>query len=182
MDTLGICVETEDATLADAVHMLVSRLHAWQLATSQTTCQLTVRLSLGPPGITYGSAELKPLVANLAHVTDLPAHRSWISSDPGMIELRFSRGFVPSSTLLGQIAWVLFLWAASNHIDHETFMPLYAGATLTPRSATPAPTVSTGAASQAATATNPLAKFHRPHAPGMAPVAPPTPKAKPSGG
>ncbi|MCY0900408.1 MAG: hypothetical protein OWU33_16040 [Firmicutes bacterium] len=184
MDALGICLETDDASLNDAVHLLFERLETWHIAGTKAGCQLTLRLSLGPPGITYSSTDLRSLVANLAHVTDLPPRRSWMGSNPDVIGLQFSRGFVPSSTLLGQIAWVLFLWAASNHIDHETFAPLYAGdseASGRPVRATPRSTPPVSV-THATVVTNPLAKTHRSPHPGLSPMNPPPAKAKPSGG
>ena len=128
MERFGICVINTHSTLDEVAQSLQKLIAQWHLDTSPDKCQVRVVLRLGQPSLTYGLGGgwgIRRLVTMLSHITQLPARRNWSGIDGSTIEIHCSRVLMPSSQWMEGIAWVLFLWTASNHVDHEAFKSLY---------------------------------------------------------
>ncbi|MCL5972390.1 MAG: hypothetical protein M1499_07505 [Firmicutes bacterium] len=128
MERFGICVVSSDGQMDELAQSLQKLIAQWHLDASPDKCQVGVTLRLGQPSLSYGlggGRGIRRLATMLSKVTQLPARRAWSGIDGSIIEIRFSRALMPSSQLLERIAWVLFLWSASSHVDHEVFRPLY---------------------------------------------------------
>ncbi|PSR25335.1 MAG: hypothetical protein C7B46_20680 [Sulfobacillus benefaciens] len=188
MERFGICVASTDTEMDELAQSLRNLVAQWHLDTLPDGCQVRVLVELGQPSIGYrlgGGRGIRRLADMLAQVTQLSARRVWSGIDGSTIVIRFSRAFMPSSQLLERIAWALFLWTASGHVDHEIFKPLYGSVVTAPVS--PNVRAASPVAMPVAHSTTVTQALPRPRHPGtsglgLAATNPPPVKAKPKGG